>query len=567
MALQLPHRTHLRRTAIAAVLGAALISPATAPAAKAKRPKAKPAPTVTSVRPMQLSVGQTLEIRGRNFLRGRGKNTVVFQRDGAKAVFVKADIGTTKLLRVTVPEKLATFLVTRDGAPAPTKFRIRILSARFGKRFTKDAGSPTIHPAGTAATPGAPAPLVSVVLPSGQTVLVEAPKASQPDGDCDGDKVLNGVDADDDNDLLGDAAELAMALDPCKADSDGDKVGDGYEFQSARDLNDDEYEDANTNLPYPGKRPYPNPLDGTDADKDFDGDVLTLAEEHKLWVAHDKTPDLALLYSDGTQFSVYERTATGRRMPTLRADGYDRHQQFLAWASANRYRNPMLSVSAPWFDEARKRSFGLLDANRDGQESAVRPAPDYLVAEATYFDFPLGRDVDTDAYRSDGYLSDNERDEDADGLTNYDESHGRMTAEYWDGCYAMEAPHPIRFKGTDLADPDTDGDGVLDGADDQDFDDIPNILELSRNAASGHTDWNSNRTLCTVDDTLGKPSGDVPAEEDPNAQIRHHPNDYGRVNPFNPCLPYTWSRTCTQHPSLQGAGAPFDNSPDWYALQ
>ncbi len=153
MALQLPHRTHLRRTAIAAVLGAALISPATAPAAKAKRPKAKPAPSVSSVRPMQLSVGELLEIRGRNFLRGRNKNTVVFQRDGAKAVFVKAEIGTRKLIRVRLPEKLAAFLVTRDGAPAATKFRIRILSARFGKRFTKDVGSPTIHPAGT----GAPA--------------------------------------------------------------------------------------------------------------------------------------------------------------------------------------------------------------------------------------------------------------------------------------------------------------------------------------------------------------------------------------------------------------------------
>ncbi len=145
MALQLPHRTHLRRTAIAAVLGAALISPATAPAAKAKRPKAKPAPSVSSVRPMQLSVGELLEIRGRNFLRGRNKNTVVFQREGAKAVFVKAEIGTRKLIRVRIPEKLAAFLVTRDGAPAPTRFRIRILSARFGKRFTKDAGSPTNH--------------------------------------------------------------------------------------------------------------------------------------------------------------------------------------------------------------------------------------------------------------------------------------------------------------------------------------------------------------------------------------------------------------------------------------
>ena len=36
-------------------------------------------------------------------------------------------------------------------------------------------------------------------------------------------------------------------------------------------------------MPYPGKRPYPNPLDPSDADTDFDGDVLPLTDEHKLW--------------------------------------------------------------------------------------------------------------------------------------------------------------------------------------------------------------------------------------------------------------------------------------------
>ena len=36
-------------------------------------------------------------------------------------------------------------------------------------------------------------------------------------------------------------------------------------------------------MPYPGKRPYPNPLDGTDANTDYDGDSLTLGEEYKLW--------------------------------------------------------------------------------------------------------------------------------------------------------------------------------------------------------------------------------------------------------------------------------------------
>ena len=58
-----------------------------------------------------------------------------------------------------------------------------------------------------------------------------------------------------------------------------------------------------------------------------------------------------------------------------------------------------------------------------------------------------------------------------------------MTAGCWKGCYPEEAPYPIKYAGTRPLDADSDGDGMLDGADDQDFDDIPNIMELSRNMA------------------------------------------------------------------------------------
>ena len=58
-----------------------------------------------------------------------------------------------------------------------------------------------------------------------------------------------------------------------------------------------------------------------------------------------------------------------------------------------------------------------------------------------------------------------------------------MSPSWWEACYSDEKPYPIKYAGTRPYDADSDGDGVLDGADDQDFDDVPNIMELSRNMA------------------------------------------------------------------------------------
>ena len=57
----------------------------------------------------------------------------MFKRDGGKAVFVKAKVGTTKLLRVTVPEKLSKEFTKVGSSVVPTRFRIRVLSKKFGK--------------------------------------------------------------------------------------------------------------------------------------------------------------------------------------------------------------------------------------------------------------------------------------------------------------------------------------------------------------------------------------------------------------------------------------------------
>ena len=84
------------------------------------------------------------------------------------------------------------------------------------------------------------------------------------------------------------------------------------------------------------------------------------------------------------------------------------------------------------------------------------------------------------------------------------------------------------------------GDGAVDGADDQDNDDVPNLMELSRNRATGRP----------FDD----PKTDK-AASDPSQPL-------GRVNPFNPCLPDPDSRTCpTYIPFGDGVWAPFDGPP------
>ncbi len=477
-----------------AALGALLV-PATAGAATKT-------PTITKVAPKSVSVGQSMTISGRYFRRGKGKNTVLFKRDKGKQLFVKADVSTTRKLVVVIPKTLEKYMAIKNGQPAPTQFRLRVLSSRLSKAFTSLKLSPTVGP--------------------------EKPKdagagagVAAPDGDCDGDGVKNSVDTDDDNDLLPDTFETAYGLDPCKPDTDGDGVSDGFEYRSAVDLNSDDYRNPTSALPYPGKRPYPNPLDPADATTDFDGDGLTLAEEYKLWtytIANGATASWSqpLTYSDGLKYSIYTRDAQGRRIPALAAAGYDKHAQFLDRVAAEGY-------SAVTLPDDPTHTYGLLDFDRLGGTTA---------AEDQYYDLD-----------GNGWLSDDERDEDGDGLDNWVETHGFGVPGWWSGKYTREVPFHIAYAGTDATDYDSDGDGLVDGADDQDHDDYPNVVELSRYAiaaAHGHGYDSPTRPAAGAIST--------PA--------------YGRVNPFNPCLPYTGSRTCPSYIPFNGAWAPFDGLPD-----
>ena len=223
-----------------------------------------------------------------------------------------------------------------------------------------------------------------------------------------------------------------------------------------------------TPTPYPGKRPYPNPL-FPDAATDFDGDGLDLIDEQALWLTFGGHA-FPLNYSDGNQSTV----------PTI----------------------------APTTD-------------------------------------PLLQQLDTASWAGhygDGLLDDGERDADGDGLANWDESHGRMVQEWWTKAYAekpAETKYPLDYAGVNMLDSDTDGDGKLDGADDEDHDGLSNQFEVAR-----PWDWKS--TYVSV--------GHDPTMEDPPAV----PNPYARVQPYNPCKP-VYSESCHRHPPF----AWYPKEEDW----
>jgi IPT/TIG domain len=392
---------------LACALLAVLLVPASAMAKTTKRTY----PVIKKVTPLKIAVGAQLTIRGTGFKAGKGTNSVVFKRDGKPAVFVKSGLSTKKKIYVTVPDKLAAFLGSdSEGAAVPTRFRLRVLASRFSKHFTSTKLSPVIKPkAGSESNP------------AGTYQECQAKAKVTPDADVDADGLTNGT-------------ELSYGVDPCNADSDLDGMADGYEFYSAKDLN-------GAALPYPGRRPWPNPLDNTDGQYDFDGDGMTLLEEYKLWKGLGAAFPITT-YSDGTQ-------QTGGMVP------------------------------------------------------ASTPALQAL-------------DLDDDTK-----LTDDERDADGDGLSNVVEFKYRGIFSWWVNALTGEKPYTwTTFRELDPTVADTDGDGVLDGADDQDHDGYDNFLEMER--------WRTQSNL--------------------------------RVQPYNPCLPNPESPSCGRYIPFQNPWPPFDGS-------
>ena len=136
--------------------------------------------------------------RARTSARGKGQEHRAFKRDGGKAVFVKADVSTdARCSRSSVPEAAREGACDVNGGAVPTRFQLRVLAARFGKALHAAPASladhrrprPASRPAPAAAPPAPPTP------PARRRLRRR--------------RLLNGVDADDDNDLLTDALENA----------------------------------------------------------------------------------------------------------------------------------------------------------------------------------------------------------------------------------------------------------------------------------------------------------------------------------------------------------------------
>jgi len=126
----------------------------------------------------------------------------------------------------------------------------------------------------------------------------------------------------------------------------------------------------------------------------------------------------------------------------------------------------------------------------------------------------------------DGNLTDDERDADNDGLSNVVEYNFTGTQAWWKlAWYKDEHPYSWRtFADLSPVDPDSDGDGVLDGADDQDVDGYDNYTEME---------------LARVGSGLF-------------------------VNPYNPCLPDPYALTCSRYIPIDSGSVypPFDDDDE-----
>jgi hypothetical protein len=387
-------------------------------------------PVITSVSPSTVAVGQPLVLNGKNFKKGVKNNRVFFVRasDGKTVRARPLHASSTRRMTVLVPAAITNFLNVVNAVAQPTRFQIYVLSGVFSKKTTK-SHSPIIVPAGTT-TPGG--------TPTGPGTT------APPPADCDADGTPDAQDTDDDNDGLPDTLEAKIGTDPCKADTDGDGVSDAYEYYSALDLNSNA-------LPYAGKRPYPNPLDGTDAVKDFDGDGMTMAQEYSAWVYSGKIlpagPGQSFPYSDGNQMSP-----AGPGPGAMDLDGNGRITDNEKDADSDGLPN--------WVEMATQETH-YSTSSGCAFVSSTGPAPShYRNAFTSCHGGPIVPNANTFGNTMSA------------GSTVND-----TTVPAWLSTQLL-----------DYLNPDTDGDGIPDALDDNDFDGLSNIEEITAGADGFYTE-------------------------------------------------------------------------------
>lgn len=278
------HFSHAISVAFALVAALLLALAFGAPQADAAKKKSKTSatskkklPKITKVTPnVNVFVGQKLKIQGKNFVKGKKKLIVIFKRDGSKRRFTAQGTATSSTRGTVVVPDVTGDLIratqTQGIGPLDNLFRLRAIT-KFGasKEWTNTSISPKI------------------AEQSGTPIQID----TGVNGHCDNDGIRNGVDTDDDNDLLIDTIELSIGTNVCEMDTDRDDASDFYEYTVAYAYN------GGPVLPYPALRPYPNPL-VADSGIDFDGDMLTTHGEYRAW---QYTGDMARFYSDADQDS------------------------------------------------------------------------------------------------------------------------------------------------------------------------------------------------------------------------------------------------------------------------
>jgi hypothetical protein len=157
---------------------------------------ASPPPSVSSLSPLALRVGDTLTIRGHRFIPGKKHNSVSFKRDGSPAVVVKAGSATRTRLKVVVPRTLAKYFTVAAGGVRPSRFRVRVGTGGSTKGYTSLKRSPLI---------GGLAPSAAVGGPD---------QVDGTDDGCDTDGVVDGIEGDD-GALAVDTPAAASVTDPC----------------------------------------------------------------------------------------------------------------------------------------------------------------------------------------------------------------------------------------------------------------------------------------------------------------------------------------------------------------